>query len=38
MQMNNANNKKLRFTRTIIVNLEMFFKVSTNKAINLQKL
>ncbi|CAH1724470.1 unnamed protein product [Aphis gossypii] len=37
MQMNNANYKKLRFTRTKIVNLEMFFKVSTNKVIILQK-
>ncbi|XP_022170316.1 uncharacterized protein LOC111033728 [Myzus persicae] len=26
MQLNNANQKKLRFTRTRIVNLEMFFK------------
>ena len=30
MKMNNANYKKLKFTRTKIVNLEMFFKVSTN--------
>jgi len=28
MRMNNANHKKLKFTRTRIVNLEMFFKVS----------
>jgi len=30
MRMNNANQKKLKFTRTKIVNLELFFKVSTN--------
>jgi len=30
MQLNNANNQQLKFTRTKIVNLEMFFKVSTN--------
>jgi len=29
MKLNNANHKKLKFTRTKIVNLEMFFKVST---------
>jgi len=28
MKVNNAHYKKLRFTRTKIVNLEMFFKVS----------
>jgi len=28
MKMNNANQKKLKFTRTKIVNLEMFFKVN----------
>ena len=28
MQMNNANHKKLKFTRTKIVNLEMFYKVN----------
>jgi len=33
MQLNNANQKKLRFTRTRIVNLEMFFKVRTNEII-----
>lgn len=30
MKMNNANYKKLKFTRTKIVSLEMFFKVSIN--------
>jgi len=30
MKLNNANNKQLKFTRTKIVNLEMFFKVRTN--------
>jgi len=29
MKMNNANYKKLKFTITKIVNLEMFFKVNT---------
>jgi len=38
MKMNNANYKKLRFTRTKIINLEMFFKVSTNIVSILQKL
>jgi len=28
MKMSNAKNKKLKFTRTKIVNLEMFYKVS----------
>jgi len=28
MKLNNANHKKLKFTETKIVNLEMFFKVS----------
>jgi len=30
MKLNNANYKKLKFTTTKIVNLEMFFKVSRN--------
>lgn len=30
MKMNNANHNKLKFTRTKIVNLEMFFKVSNS--------
>ncbi|XP_022169061.1 odorant receptor 46a-like [Myzus persicae] len=30
MQLNNANHKKLKFTRTKIVNLEMFFKTMGN--------
>jgi len=29
MKLNNANHKNLKFTRTKIVNLELFFKVST---------
>jgi len=29
MKMNNANQKKLKFIQTKIVNLEMFFKVNT---------
>jgi len=29
MKLNNTNNQKLKFTRTKIVNLEMFFKVGT---------
>jgi len=34
MKMNNANHKVLKFTRTKIVDLEMFFKVNTNININ----
>lgn len=30
MKMNNAYHKKLRYTRTKIVSLEMFFRVSTS--------
>jgi len=30
MKVNNVHYQKLRFTRTKIVNLEMFFKVSEN--------
>lgn len=35
MQMNNANYKKLKFTGTKVVNLEMFFEVSTINVITI---
>lgn len=38
MRMNNANYKKLKFTRTKVVNLEMFFKVNTINIITIIQL